>query len=61
MSPMEGEKILLSQRQLQRGRLMKMVGVGKINLKESELTHYYGVWEPVEAPGCPKKRKKRGR
>jgi len=32
---MEGEKILLSQRQLQRWHLMKMVEVGKITLKEA--------------------------
>ena len=32
---MEGEKILLSQRQLQRWHLMKMVEVGKIALKEA--------------------------
>jgi transposase len=33
---MEGEKLLLSQRQLQRWHLMKMVEVGKITLKEAE-------------------------
>ncbi len=32
---MEGEKLLLSQRQLQRWHLMKMVEVGKITLKEA--------------------------
>gem|GEM_PF-2101988 len=32
---MEGEKILLSQRQLQRWHLIKMVEVGKITLKEA--------------------------
>jgi hypothetical protein len=32
---MKGKKILLSQRQLQRWHLMKMVEVGKITLKEA--------------------------
>ena len=32
---MEGEKLLLSQSQLQRWHLMKMVEVGKITLKEA--------------------------
>jgi hypothetical protein len=34
--PLEGEKILLSQRQLQRWHLMKMPEVGKIALREAE-------------------------
>ena len=32
---METEKILMGQRQLQRWHLIKMVGVGKITLKEA--------------------------
>jgi hypothetical protein len=33
---MKGKKLILSQRQLQRWHLMKMVEVGKITLKEAE-------------------------
>jgi hypothetical protein len=32
---MEGEKLLLSQKQLKRWHLIKMVGVGKITLREA--------------------------
>jgi hypothetical protein len=35
MSPMEKEKILMWQKQLQRWHLMKMVEVGKVTLKEA--------------------------
>jgi len=36
MSPKEGDKILMSQRQLQRWHLMGLVELGKITLKEEE-------------------------
>ncbi len=35
MSPMKGEKITLSQRQLQRYRVMSLVEAGKVRLKEA--------------------------
>ena len=60
MSPMKGDKITLSQGQLQRYRVMSLVEAGKITLKEAATFGGVGSVGPTRLVGPAGRQKDEG-